>query len=95
MAAYNIFFKKSVEKDFRTIPKQDLRKIIKLISALAQEPRPPGCEKLTGQERYRVRQGRYRVLYSIQDQELTVWVVKVGHRKDEHLQNVIGVQRIT
>jgi mRNA interferase RelE/StbE len=82
MAAYNIFFKKSVEKDFRTIPKQDLRKIIKLIGALAQEPRPPGCEKLTGQERYRVRQGRYRVLYSIQDQELTVWVVKVGHRKD-------------
>ena len=82
MAAYNIFFKKSVEKDFRTTPKQDLRKIIKLIGALAQEPRPPGCEKLTGQERYRVRQVRYRVLYSIQDQELTVWVVKVGHRKD-------------
>lgn len=82
MAAYKIFFKKSVEKDFRTIPRQDLRKIIKLIGALAQEPRPPGCEKLFGQERYRVRQGRYRVVYSIQDQELTVWVVKVGHRKD-------------
>lgn len=82
MAAYKIFFKKSVEKDFRTIPRQDLRKIIKLIGALAQDPRPPGCEKLIGQERYRVRQGRYRVAYSIQDQELTVWVVKVGHRND-------------
>lgn len=82
MAAYKIFFRKSVEKDFRTIPEQDLRKIIKLIGTMAQEPRSPGCEKLTGQERYRVRQGRYRVLYSIQDQELTVWVVKVGHRKD-------------
>ena len=82
MAGYNIFFKKSVEKDFRTIPKQDLRKIIKLIGSLAQEPRPPGCEKLTGQAKYRIRKGRYRVVYSIQDQELTVWVVKVGHRKD-------------
>ena len=52
------------------------------IEALAEDPRPPGCEKLTGQQRYRLRQGRYRILYSIQDDELTIWVVKVGHRKD-------------
>ncbi len=82
MAAYKVFFKKSVEKDFTAIPKKDLKKILKRIEALAEDPRPPGCEKLTGQQRYRLRQGRYRVLYSIQDDELTVWVVKVGHRKD-------------
>ena len=82
MAAYKIFFKKSVEKDFKVIPKNDLKKILGRIKALAEEPRPPGCEKLTGQKRYRLRQGRYRILYSIQDDELTVWVVKVGHRKD-------------
>ena len=82
MAAYKIFFKKSVEKDFNVIPKKDLKKILERIEALAEDPRPPGCEKLTGQQRYRLRQGRYRVLYSIQDDELTVWVVKVGHRKD-------------
>lgn len=82
MAGYKIFFKKSVEKDFRSIPKTDLKRILERIKSLADDPRPAGCEKLTGQERYRVRQGLYRIIYSIQDYELTVWVVKVGHRKD-------------
>jgi mRNA interferase RelE/StbE len=82
MAAYKLFFKKSVQKDLNAIPKADLRRILKRIEGLAEDPRPAGCEKLTGQERYRLRQGRYRILYSIQDDKLTVWVVKVGHRKD-------------
>jgi mRNA interferase RelE/StbE len=82
MAEYKIYFKESVEKDFRTIPKKDLQKIILRIKALAGDPRPPGHEKLTGQERYRIRQGHYRIVYSIQDKEFTVWVVKIGHRKD-------------
>lgn len=82
MAGYKVFFRKSVAKDFAAIPKRDLQRIITLIGALAENPRPPGCEKLTGQERYRVRQGCYRIVYSIQDRELTVWVVKVAHRKD-------------
>ena len=56
--------------------------IIKRIEALAIDPRPAGCEKLTGQEFYRIRQGNYRIVYSIQDDELTVWVVKISHRKD-------------
>ncbi|PKN52322.1 MAG: type II toxin-antitoxin system mRNA interferase toxin, RelE/StbE family [Deltaproteobacteria bacterium HGW-Deltaproteobacteria-13] len=82
MVEYKIYFRESVEKDFRLIPKKDLQKILLRIKALAKDPRPPGHEKLTGQERYRVRQGQYRIIYSIQDKELTVWVVKVGHRKD-------------
>jgi mRNA interferase RelE/StbE len=82
MAAYKIFFKESVQKDFNAIPKKDLNKILDRIEALAEDPRPPGCERLTGQQRFRLRQGRYRILYSIQDDELTVWVVKIGHRKD-------------
>ena len=82
MASYEVFFKKSVEKDFKAIPKKELSKIIKRIGGLSDDPRPQDCEKLTGQERYRIRQGRYRIVYSIQDNELTVWVVKVGHRKD-------------
>jgi len=82
MAAYKIYFKKSVEKDFKVIPKKDLVKILERIEALAGDPRPPGCEKLSGQQKYRIRQGRYRILYSVQDDELTFWVVKVGHRKD-------------
>ena len=82
MAAYKIFFKKFVEKDFEGIPKNDLKKIINRIGRLAEDPRPQGCEKLTGQEKYRMRQGHYRIVYSIQDSELTIWVVTVGHRKN-------------
>jgi mRNA interferase RelE/StbE len=82
MAGYNVYFRESVEKDFRTIPKEDLQKILHRIDLIANEPRPSGCEKLTGQERYRIRQGRYRIVYSIQDKVLTVWIVAVGHRKD-------------
>jgi mRNA interferase RelE/StbE len=82
MASYKLFFKKSVQKDFDSIPKKDLKRILSRIESLSEDPRPKGCEKLTGQERYRLRQGRYRIVYSIQDDELTLWVVKVGHRKD-------------
>lgn len=82
MAAYKIYFRKSVQKDFSAIPKKDLKRIINRIDGLGENPRPVGCEKLTGQERYRLRQGRYRIVYSIQDDELTIWIVKIGHRKD-------------
>jgi mRNA interferase RelE/StbE len=82
MAAYKLLFKESVQKDFHGIPKKDLRKILSRIKILGGDPRPPGCEKLTGQDRYRMRQGRYRVLYSVEDEERTVTIVKVGHRKD-------------
>ena len=82
MAAYRLLFKESVQKDFQGIPKKDLRKILSRIKILADDPRPPGCEKLTGQDRYRMRQGRYRIVYSVEDEERTVTVVKVGHRKD-------------
>jgi len=82
MAVYSIFFRKSVEKELARIPKRDLSRLLGRIKALGSEPRPRGCEKLSGQERYRVRQGEYRIVYSIQDHESAVWVVKVGHRRD-------------
>jgi mRNA interferase RelE/StbE len=82
MAEYEIYFKESVEKDFSTIPKKDLQKIIRRIETLAKDPRPQGHEKLTGQDRYRVRQGDYRIVCSLRDTDLTVWIVKVEHGKD-------------
>ena len=82
MAVYSIFFKDSVRKDLDSIAINDLQRIIERIGNLAEDPRPVGCEKLSGQEKYRVRQGNYRIIYSIQDTELTVWVVKVGHRRE-------------
>ncbi len=81
MAAYKAYFKASVEKDLSTIPKKDLRKILQRIESLTENATPLRFEKLTGEERYRLRQGRYRILYSIQDHDRSVWVVKVGHRK--------------
>ena len=82
MAEYRIFFRKSVWQDIEKIPRKSLQHIMKRIAALAVDPRPPGCEKLTGQERYRIRQGTYRIIYAIRDDELTVWVVRIGQRKD-------------
>ena len=82
MAVYKIFLKNSVKKDLSAIPKKNLKRILNKIEFLGDNPRPVGCEKLSGQEKYRLRQGSYRIIYSIQDNELTVWVVKVGHRRE-------------
>jgi len=80
MAAYEVLLRESVRKDIAAIPATDLRRIMVRIGELATNPRPPDCRKLTSQEKYRIRQGNYRIIYSIQDEQLTVWVVKVGHR---------------
>jgi len=82
MAEYEILFKESVWKDLKGVPKKDLKRILSRIENLGDDPRPSGSEKLAGQELYRVKQGNYRILYSIQDIELTIWVIKVGHRKE-------------
>jgi len=82
MARYNIQFKASVRKDFRQIPKKDVLRILAKIEALADNPMPPQAEKLTGDDKYRIRQGNYRILYRIEDDILMVTVVKVGHRRD-------------
>jgi mRNA interferase RelE/StbE len=82
MASYRIVFKQSVAKDFRPIPSKDVQRILKRIDGLADDPRPAGAEKLSGDEKYRIRQGNYRILYTIEDDIITVTIVKVGHRRD-------------
>jgi mRNA interferase RelE/StbE len=82
MASYSLVFKKSVAKDLRAFPQADVKKILSRIRSLAIDPRPAGCEKLSAQERYRIRQGVYRIIYEIADQILSILVVKVGHRRD-------------
>lgn len=81
MASYELVFKRSVAQDLRAFPRQDVRRVLQRIRTLADNPRPAGCEKLSGQERYRVRQGVYRVVYEISDEKRLVLVVKVGHRR--------------
>lgn len=82
MVEYKIFFKKSVYKELSAIPRTDLQRILKKIDSLRSNPRPQGCEKLSHEERYRLRQGNYRIVYSIQNDVLTVWIIKVAHRKE-------------
>jgi len=82
MAKYEIVFRASVRKDLAPIPRRDVQRIIAAIAALANNPRPPQSQKLSGAEKYRLRCGVYRVLYEIQDTLLVVCVVKVGHRRE-------------
>ncbi len=82
MAKYSITFKKSVLKDLRGIPGQDVRRVLKRIDALADNPRAEGCVKLSARECYRVRQGRYRIIYEIREEVLIVNVVKIAHRSN-------------
>lgn len=83
MAKYNLRIKKSARKELESIAtKADRRRIIRRIKSLADNPRPRGALKLSGLERYRIRQGDFRILYTIEDMVLVVHVIKVGDRKD-------------
>ena len=81
MANYRLVVKRSVSKDLRPIPNTYVIRILQCIENLRETPRPTGSEKLSGQERYRIRQGVYRIIYAVTDEHLIVTVVKVGHRK--------------
>ena len=82
MDEYRILIKPSAVREIEDLPKKDRLRAIRRIQTLAVDPRPAGCEKLSGEEKYRVRQGSYRIVYSLSDGDKTVLVVKVGHRRD-------------
>jgi len=82
VAQYRVEFKKSVAKDLKSIPKKDVQRIMTRIESLADDPRPQQAEMLTGDDKYRIRQGVYRILYQVEDDVLTVCVVTVGHRRE-------------
>ncbi|MCH7491871.1 MAG: type II toxin-antitoxin system RelE/ParE family toxin [Gemmatimonadetes bacterium] len=82
MANYRLQIKPSAARELEAIPLKDRKRLVTKIRRLAKEPRPPGCEKLSGREKFRLRQGHYRVPYSVDDAESVVVIVKVGHRRD-------------
>ena len=83
MAKYKLRIKKSAAKELEAIPrKADRQRIISRIKSLADDPRPSGCKKLSGLERYRLRQGSYRNIYAIEDDELVVYEIKIGNQKN-------------
>ena len=82
MASYRLLIKPSAAKEIEALPKTDRRRVVAKIEGFAGNPRPPGCEKLSGHDQYRLRQGSYRILYCIEDQNLVVIVVRAGHRRE-------------
>jgi mRNA interferase RelE/StbE len=84
VAGYRAFIKPSAAKEIEAVgQKKNRQRIVAAIRSLVRDPRPTGCEKLSGEaDRYRIRVGRYRIIYSIGDAELVVAVVRVGHRKE-------------
>ncbi len=82
MESYRVLIKPSAARELEAIPRKDRSRVATKIASLGANPRPVGAEKLSGQEQYRLRQGRYRVVYSISDAERTVLVVKVAHRRE-------------
>jgi len=82
VANYKILIKPSAVKELNEIPKRELSKITDRISSLSTDPHPSGCEKLAAQNTYRIRQGSYRIIYTIEDDKLIILVIKVGHRRD-------------
>ncbi len=82
MASYSLFIKPSAAKELEAVPRKDRLPITRKIQALSGDPRPVGSEKLSGGDQYRLRQGRYRIVYSISDSDQTVLIVKIGHRRE-------------
>jgi mRNA interferase RelE/StbE len=82
VASYRVLLKRSAAKELEALELKDRRRVVRRIQELAADPRPAGCEKLSGQDKYRLRQGDFRILYSVDDSGFEVTVVKIGHRRD-------------
>ena len=84
MASYSLLIKPSAAKELEDLPLRDRQRAISKIERLATEPRPVGAEELSGQEKYRIRQGDYRILYLINNVEARITIVRVAHRGDTY-----------
>jgi mRNA interferase RelE/StbE len=84
VASYRLVIKRSAARELEALPLKVRKRIVTRITALATEPRPNGAEKLSGLDKYRLRQGDYRILYAIDDSSEMVTVVRIGHRRDAY-----------
>ena len=82
MGAYRLLIKRSAVQELQAIRERDRLRLAGRIRALSTDPRPPGCEQLSGQDRLRVRQGDYRVVYEVNDVKREVTIYKIGHRRE-------------
>lgn len=85
MPEYEVRFATSAAREFRSLPTDIKRRIGAVIEALSKNPRPPGVRKLRGHERlYRIRVGRYRIVYEIDDRAKLIRVTRVRHRREAY-----------
>lgn len=82
MDGYRVLIKTSAVKELEAVPRRDRLRIVARITLLADDPRPRGCEKLSGEDKFRLRQGDYRVVYQVDDDTQEVTVFKIGHRRE-------------
>ena len=84
MGKYKLKIKKTAQKEISSLPKKELKLVLKAIEELSHNPRAPNCKKLSGNERYRKRVGKYRILYEIHNDVLIIFIIKVAHRKEAY-----------
>jgi mRNA interferase RelE/StbE len=82
VASYKLLIKPSAAKELEALPRKDRSRIVAKIEALPGNLRPSASQELSGEEKYHLRQGDYRILYSIQDASTTITIVKIGHRRE-------------
>lgn len=80
--SYALAFKSSAEKELRKLPRDVIARVVVAVAALASEPRPPGCLKLSGSQSWRIRIGQYRVIYDIDDSARQLVILHLGHRRE-------------
>ncbi len=84
MGSYSVHIKRSAAKEIETVARRDRARIIERIQTLSENPRPAGSKKLSGREAYRIRQGDYRIVYTVDDEDQGVMIILVAHRRDAY-----------
>ena len=85
--AYKVILKKSAEKSLHALPKKIQARIVGTLNLLSENPFPPASVKLQGRDGYRIRTGDYRILYTVENEVLTINVVAIGHRREIYIKN--------
>ena len=87
MVNYKVLIKNSAEKELRSLPGVDLKRVVKRLARLSINPRPISSEKLSGQNHYRIRQGSWRIIYLVNDRRKEVTIFRIGHRREVYRNN--------
>jgi mRNA interferase RelE/StbE len=84
LISYEVEVSKSAHNSMKKIPKKDLLRISGVIDSLAENPLPPKALKLTGRDGYRIRVGKFRIIYTFNNRVFRVLVIQIGHRKNAY-----------